>query len=237
MKKIILFIFLTTFGLSVTAQELPSADAIFEKYFQARGGKAAIAEIKDMVVASTAETPRGTSESEVKYLAPNKVAMAVFANGMEIMTSKYDGTTLQRSSRFGGGQGNEPKTGDEAKMEALSSHPFAELNYNELGIKVAVEGKEKIGENDAFKIQVTAPNRSWTDYYDEKSGLKVKTYSKNKTPRGEVENVILYEDYQKYKGSEVLFPAIRKQTSPMGEITSEISIIKFNKGLKDKDFQ
>lgn len=238
MKKIITAIFLV-FGGMTFAQDLPPAQQIFDKYIEARGGKEAIAALQDFTISLTSETPRGVSETEIKFLAPDKMAMSVYANGMEIMSSVYDGTTFQRKAGFmGRGEPIPPKTGEEAKREAFIGHPFAELYYTDLGAETTVAGIEKVNDKEAYKVIVKIGDRTITDFYEVASGLKVKTMATNKTPMGEFESTTLYENYKAFKGSTVLFAATRRQSGGrMGEIVSEIGSIKFNKGLKDKDFE
>lgn len=239
MKKIFSILLVAAISGATFAQDLPTAQQVFEKYIDARGGKAAIEEIKDLTISMTSNTQMGVSETEIKYLAPNKMAMSVFANGMEVMSSKYDGTTFKRVAGFmGRGEPIPNKTGDEAKREAFMGHPFTELYYSEIGAEASVEAIEKINDKDAYKVVVKAGERTFTDFYDVASGLKVKTMAKNKTPMGEFESTIFYEDYKAYKGSTVLFAAKRRQLGGrMGEIVSEIGSVKFNKGLKEKDFE
>ena len=97
---------------------------------------------------------------------------------------------------------------------------------------------KKVGENDAYKLELTTTDsKKWNDYYDVVSGLKVKTYSMNETPRGKFENTVSYLNYKKFKGVEVMLPSQTKRSGgQMGEIVSEVQSVKVNKGLKDSDF-
>ena len=237
MKKILVTVFsLLTFG--AFAQDTPSADAIIDKYLTAIGGKEAIAKIQDLTISSTSETQRGTSETEMKFKFPDRYAMSVVANGNEVMSAIYDGNKLKNSSSFGGGGGRPPMEGKEAQMAAMRSNPFSETLYDKLGITRTVVGKEKVGEKDAYKLELTTSDgKKWNDFYDVESGLKVKTYSINETPRGKFENNVYYLNYKKFKGVDVMLPSQTKRSAgQMGEITSEVQSVKANKGLKDSDF-
>jgi hypothetical protein len=110
--------------------------------------------------------------------------------------------------------------------------------YDKMGITRTVVGKEKVGKKDAYKLELsTAEGRKWNDYYDVESGLKVKTYSVAETPRGKFENSVLYNNYKKFKGMDVMLPSQTKRSGgQMGEIVSEVQSAKANKGLKDSDF-
>jgi hypothetical protein len=235
MKKIVATVF-SFIALSSFAQDTPSADAIIEKYFTAIGGKDAIAKIQDMTINSTSETERGTSETEMKFKFPDRYSMSVFMNGNEVMGAIYDGNKLKNGGFRGGNR--PPLEGKEAQMSAMRSNPFSELLYDKMGITRTVLGTEKVGDKDAYKLELSTPEgRKWNDYYDVASGLKVKTYSMNETPRGKFENSVSYLNYKKFKNVEVMLPSQTKRSGgQMGEIVSEVQSVKVNKGLKDSDF-
>ncbi len=225
---------------TATFAQDPSADAIIEKYIAAIGGKEAIAKINDITISSTSETPRGTSETEIKFKAPDKYFMAAYAMGNEMFSMVNNGVKSVRKSSFGGGGGRPEgpeKTPKEVKNEAMMMNPFAEINYAALEMKGAVLGTEKVGDKEAYKVEFTNPEgKKSTTWFDKDSGLKLKTSSINKSPRGEFENSTIFEEYTKFKGTEVMIPKIRKQTSQMGEIASEVQSVKVNKGIDDKVF-
>lgn len=257
MKRIFVSLFtLVTFGVS--AQSTPTADAIIDKYVTAIGGKDAIARIQDITISTTSESQRGTSETEVKYKFPDKYSSSMYFNGNAGMTTVFDGKTFKSSGGFGGrggggnggagnaagggnggNGGNRPQPeGNSAKIQAMRSNPFFELMYKDLGITSTVLGTEKVGDKDAYKVELTTPDgRKWVDYFDAASGLKVKTFSTNETPRGKFESTVTYENYKKFKGTEVLIPATTKRSAgQMGDIVSEVQSVKVNKGLKDSEF-
>ncbi|WP_337040619.1 hypothetical protein [Emticicia sp. 17c] len=244
MKRIIVSLF-SCIAFSSFAQNTPTADAIIEKYITAIGGKEAIAKIQDMTINSTSESQRGTSETEIKYKFPDKYTMTVYFNGNQGMTTVYDGKNIKTSGGFGGRGGNgaggnrPPIEGKEAKIQAMRSSPFFELLYDELGITRTVLGTEKVGDKDAYKVEITTPDgKKWVDYFDTTSGLKVKNFSSNETPRGKFESTVSYENYKKFKGTEILIPSVTKRSAgQMGEIVSEVQSVKVNKGLKDSDFE
>lgn len=249
MRRIFVSIF-SFIALGSFAQNTPTADAIIDKYITAIGGKEAIAKIQDITISTTSENQRGTSETEVKYKFPDKYAMSMYMNGNPGMTTVYDGKNFKSSGGFGGrggggnaggaGAGNRPQLeGNAAKIQAMRSNPFFETMYKDLGITGTVSGTEKVGDKDAYKIDfTTADGRKWTDYFDIASGLKVKTFSSTETPRGKFESITVYENYKKFKGTEVLIPAVSKRSGgQMGESVSEVQSVKINKGLKDSEFE
>jgi hypothetical protein len=232
MKKalLVLFSFICLQGI---AQKFTTADEVIEKYLEVTKIKANAAAITDMTMSMTSESPRGVAETEMKFAFPFKYTMSVYASGMTIMSTTYDGDKLQTKSNWGGGN-QDPKTGAIAKNEANKTNPFIELDYKNLGFTSSLLPDE--GEHYVVEYK-DAEGKSWKSYYNIKTGLKDKVWFKSETPRGPVESTSLLESYKAFKGSDILFPTVRKQTTPMGEISSEVQSIKFNKGIKAKDFE
>lgn len=242
MKKIILSI-LSICSLNSFAQDLPTADAVIEKYLTALGGKDAISKIQDLTISSTTETQMGTSETELKFKFPDKFSTSTYANGNEIMSAVYDGNKLKRTGfRMMGREAGAPQPpleGATAKTQAIRQNIFfGEIFYKDAGIGCSVVAKEKIGDKEAYNLECTGSDgKKWNDYFDVESGLKVQNQSENETPRGKMTSVVKYSDYKKFKGMDVMLPAKTTRTvGQMGEITSEIQSVKVNKGLKDSEF-
>ena len=215
------------------SQKLTTADEVIEKYLEVTKLKSNTAAITDMVMSMTSESPRGVAETERKFLFPYKYTMSVYASGMTIMSTTFDGEKLQTKSNWGGGN-QEPKTGAAAKNEAFKTHPFFEIEFKTAGFIPSFVGEE----GDYYILEFKdSDNKTWKNYYNIKTGLKDKVWSKNESPRGPFEATTVFENYKAFKGSDILFPTVTKQTSSMGEITSETQSIKFNKGVKPKDFE
>jgi outer membrane lipoprotein-sorting protein len=230
-KLIFLTAFLiTNFGF---AQKLSTAEQVIEKYLDVTKIKNNAASITDMVYNLTSESPRGVAETEIKYLFPFKYNMGVYANGMTIMNSIYDGEKIKSVSGFGGGN-QEPKTGQAAKNEAFRLHPFMEMEYKNQGVSATLLPEE--GEHYVVEFK-DSDGKIFKAYYNQTTGFKDKVWAKTETPRGSFESTSGLESYKAFKGSEILFPSVRKQTTQMGEITSELQSIKFNKGIKPKEFE
>lgn len=224
----------------VSAQELPSSQQVFDNHLTAVGGTTEIAKLQDVTISMLSSSNRGTAETEMVHQLPEyRGAMSVFAAGREMMSMKYNGERFNRASPWGGG--SKPLAGEEAKMAGLQMHPFPEMLYTEMGYTSIVEGIEKVNDEDTYKVTLTKDGKSFSNFYHIKTGLKVKSVTTSSSPRGNFESISTYESYEKFKGSDVLFPKITKQTTATGqgtmETSSEISSIKFNKGVKDKVFQ
>ncbi len=217
------------------SQSFTTAEEVINKYLEVTKIKESVASITDLTMTYTSEKQRGVSETEFKYSFPYKYSMTVFANGMELMSSKFDGEKAIRKSSFGGGAGQEPKSGPAVLSEAYRTHPFVEMEYKNLKFIPTLVASDN---PETYVIEVKdAEGKVWKDFYSVQTGFKTKTIVKNETPRGPFESIIVFENYKTFKGLAILFSSIKKQTSQMGEITSELQSIKINKGIKPKEFE
>ena len=232
--KAIVFAILSFCFISAHAQDFTSADQVIDKYLEVTKIKANASSITDLVMNYTSESPRGVAETEIKYQFPLKYNMSIFSNGMELMSTVYDGEKLARKSSFGNNAPQEPKTGNAAKAEAQKSNPFFELDYKNQGFSANLLPKE----GDFYVVEFKdSEGKTWKDYYNSKTGFKDKSWVKMESPRGSFETTVLIGNYKAFKGSDILFPVVKKQTTQMGEISNELQSIKVNKGLKAKDFE
>lgn len=226
------------FLISVNAwsQKLTTAQEVIDKYLEVTKIKANAATIKDITISMTSESSRGVAETEMKIQFPLKASMNVYANGMTVMSMIYDGEKMQRSGF--GGQSQPAVTGAKAKSEGTRLNPFLEMEYQSMGIVSTLLADETIEKTEYYVVEnKDTEGKTWKDYYNKGTGFKDRSFSINESPRGKFESTSIYEKYKAFKGSDILFSSVRKQIGQMGEITSEVQSIKFNKGLKDKDFE
>ncbi len=87
-----------------------SAQDVIKKYLDVTNISKSSATITDLVISTTTETPRGVSETETKIAFPFKYSTSMFSNGMELMSSKFDGETFVMKSNWGNNN-QEPKKG------------------------------------------------------------------------------------------------------------------------------
>jgi len=111
---------------------------------------------------------------------------------------------------------------------------LTDLEY--YGIRLNLAGIEKVNDKNAYKVIMTLPSGiKWTQYYDVKSGLKLKEEKYINSPTGLLLQEITYSDYKETEG--ILFPY--KITQSIGFQTMEftVSSIKMNTGIADREFE
>lgn len=214
----------------LTANILADNDptTIIENYIKAVGGKSNVDKIKNSVLVmeadfqGTAIVIRGISDQ---------------VNGRMLQETSVMGNVAQKTVLVDGkgkisGMGQEQELTEEmVTMLKAQTYVFPEMHYKDLGYVMEVQGTEKIDEEDAYKLIITAPNGIKTvEYYSVSSGLKLRTSS-------DATGEISYLDYSEIEGVKV--PTRLAIKNPMLPVTLEAKMIslKFNQELSDEDFK
>ena len=195
MKKLALtLLILPTLYLSATAQTLPTADEVINKYIMALGGKKALMKIKDITLYSGTNNG-GIYPLTIKYKMPFKsLIVAADSTGKVVYKQIIDGKQI--SARSGDKVfPNDPST---VERTILLVQLMPELYLSEKGVKLTFSGTETINGKEAYKLTHTMPDGSstWATYYDTQTGLKVQLVVPDKN--GPV--ATNYSDYREVNG-------------------------------------
>lgn len=194
-------------------------------YINAIGGEKAMLKIKDITMMASTSMQGMTIGFDIYRKAPNKYMMKIGAGDMVFQQMAYDGITAKMVSPMGGENKTlEGKELEDMKYEATFNQ---ELQYDNLGIKLLLEGIETINETETYRVLLTYPSgKESTRFFDVKSGLLIRE-------TGE-QGVAEFSDYREVNG--VKFPFIISQQ--MGPQTMKLNVlsIKVNSKLKDELF-
>jgi len=217
MRVIARGVLLTTFVLVGAAASAQTADDIIEKGIVAGGGREALAKVTSRVTTGTmtVTTPGGDVAGTIEVLnqAPNKtqtiITLDLSAMGAGKMTidQRFDGTNGYASNSM---QGETPVTSSQIDTQRNAIFPSPFLDYKERGTKIALTGKEKIEDKDAYVLLVTPAkgpaSRLWVDAT---TYLPVKTTTTVETAEvGTVEQTILLSDFRQVDGLTVPFKVV-----------------------------
>ena len=209
MRVIARGVLLTTFVLVGAAASAQTADDIIEKGIAAGGGREALAKVTSRATTGTmtVTTPGGdvAGTIEVVNQAPNKtqtiITLDLSAMGAGKMTidQRFDGTNGYASNSM---QGETPVTSSQIDTQRNAIFPSPFLDYKERGTKIALTGKEKIGDKDAYVLLVTPAkgpaSRLWVDAT---TYLPVKTTTTVETAEvGTVEQTMVMSDFRQVDG-------------------------------------
>jgi hypothetical protein len=225
------------FGLFAAPQgaSAPSVDQILDRYVQAVGGKDALEKVTSRAMKGTLENSDDgtTSPAEVFTKAPNKyLAVVNLGDGGEMLDG-WNGET---------GWGKDPDSGlhDIGKAEQIAARRdydfYREARLKELFPKMALSGKTKVDDRDAYIIEATSPEGATEKmYFDVESGLLVRRdFERVNIDDG----IVLYEvDYDDYKDVEGLkLPATVRRKTPDYTLTYRFTEIKQNVPVEDAKF-
>ncbi len=218
------------------APQLPAgltAEKVMADYIKAIGGLEAVTAIKSAKIVSEAEI-QGQKLSITTYnVSPNKSLTSIVMGGMmEVQKQVFDGTNYAEFA-----QGNKAPADENKTKDALIDASFiSEINYEKFGVKVSLNTVEKVGEEYAYAIDLVYPSgKKTTNYFDIKSGLKVRVANYITTPQGEMIQNIDYLDYADESG--VLIP--HTIIIPMGpmKLEAKVTTVEINGKIDEAIFK
>jgi hypothetical protein len=213
----------------------PSVDQILDHYVQAVGGKDAIQKVTSRDMKGTLENSDDgtTSPAEIFAKAPNKyLAVVNLGDGGEMLEG-WNGAT---------GWGKDPDSGlhDTDKAEQIAAKRdydfYREVRLKELFPKMALSGKIKVDDRDAFIVEATSPDGATEKlYFDAETGLLVRRDFERVTID---DGIVLYEvDYDDYKDVDGLkLPSTVRRKTPDYTLTYRFTEIKQNVPVEDTKF-
>ncbi|MFO7972477.1 MAG: pitrilysin family protein [Desulfobacterales bacterium] len=207
-----------------------TAQKVIEKYIEAIGGREKINKIDDLQqIGSVSMMGRSVTIKSFRE-APDKFANITEMNGQVVQKQVYDG---EKSKMVAMGQEREIQ-GEQLKNLRYDAKMFKFLRYDELDVKLELQGIESVDDEKAYKIRVINPaGQVHYDFYSVDSGLKIQTQSTQQTQQGEVTSVEKFSDYRPVEG--VKFPYKIDISGPQS-MTLEIESYKVNEGIDSSVF-
>lgn len=223
-------------SMASTSSSTKSPDEIINNYIKAIGGENELKEVKSVAVTGKMNMHGMALNYEQKQMSPNMEVTNIIMNGNPVVHKFFNGKTGSMTQ-----MGNKQDlTEDEITEGVETKGIFQQLFYKEAGYKLDNAGTEKVGANDAYKINVTSPSgKKSAEYYDVNSGYLVKTIRNTKANGMDIEQSIEFSNYKKV--ADVMFPftnSVSVQT-PQGpqEFIIEIDDVKVNTGVTGEDFK
>jgi outer membrane lipoprotein-sorting protein len=220
-----------------------TAEEVIDKSLAALGGRAAHAKIKTRSMAGTITlgTPAGDIPGtiEITNALPNKARTLIKADltslgaGPLVIDQRFDG---QSGFVLDTLQGNREITGNQLDNLRNSGFPHAFLTYKELGFTATLQGKEKVGDRDAY-VLVFEPTAGSTirQYIDAESLLPTRFVMTVDVPQmGDLEQTTDLTDYREVDG--VKLPFKLTASSSLQSYTVELSKVEHNTAVDEKLF-
>jgi hypothetical protein len=217
------------------AQELPTVEAIMNRYIEVTGGKEVWSKRKSERVTMRIEYPAaGLSGKITRYSAePGRYysSMEMGAGLGAIEMGLSEGVAWQNSALIGPRILNGQERADMIREGTLN----AALHWRRLYPKAVVEGVEVVDGEECYKVVMTpAEGRSVTRYFQKKSGLEVKLTTVVANQMGEIPVTITVSDYKNFGG--VWAPARTTQKAAGQEFTLEVEDVQINPEIPAERF-
>jgi hypothetical protein len=217
------------------AAALPTAEAIYDNYVKAVGGKDALEKITSRLMKGSFDLEAfGVTGAPVEMLAkaPNKSATKIDIAGFGVVNRVYDGATGWASDPMAGLR---ELSGLELAQMKRGSDFYQELNYKKHYTKMEVKGKEKVGSSEAYVVEATPSEGSPEKlYFDVNTNLLVRHDAEVESPQGKLLMETYMEDYKVVDG--VKIPHTVKQVNPAMTIVIKITEVKNNVDIDDAKF-
>ena len=221
-----------------------TADEILEKSIAAMGGRAAFEKIKTRTMTGTITlmTPAGDipGSIEIANARPNrartliKADLSAFGAGPLTIDQRFDGKDGYVIDTL---QGNREMTGNQLDNMRNQGFPHAFLNYKELGYSVKLQGKEKVGDGEAY-VLVFEPAKGSTirQFIDAQTMLPVRFSLTVNVPQvgADVEQTTTLEDYREVDGIKV--PYKLTSSSSVQSFTVTLDKVAHNVEVDEKLF-
>lgn len=210
-----------------------SARSVIQKHIDATGGTDAWKKVTDLTQIMNMEVQGMKISVKTVRKAPNKLMMDVSMMGNSLQKIVFDGAKGYMAMQ---GQKKEFDE-EETKKYAADANMSEELGYLAPECKLSVKGIEKVDNEDAYQVEVTKANGDVVmEYYNVKTGLKVKSEESAEGPKGVQTQTSYYLNYQDGKAG-LKFPQVIKQSGgPMGMVELNMQSVEVNTGVSDEVF-
>ena len=210
-----------TFTWPAAAADAPTVDSILARHIEALGGKAAMAKFHSRRVQFKMESELlGNGEGEVFAQAPDRQRSHIDFGTNGIIDEGFDGTVAWAKNPW---QGLRVKTGDELAKVKRDADFHPELNYKSLYPDLAYKGIEKVGDEEAWRLEskptATSKEQFW---FSAKTAMLIRQESQFEGPNGAVNINILPQDYKTVDG--LKFPGTMKMKVSSGGQEYEFSL-------------
>jgi hypothetical protein len=221
-----------------------TADEIVEKHLAATGGRAALSRLtsRTAIGTITLTTPVGdlSGPIEVYTKPPNKnrtlikLDLTAVGGGQVVNDQRFDGAAGYVVDTF---NGNRDITGDQLEAMKNGFFPSPLLVYKEQGIQLALAGREKVGDGEAYVVVMTPKSGPPVRLFvDTASLMLVRTVMTLNVPQlgGDVEQIVDFSDFRDVDG--VKIPFTTRATNPAQAITARLTSVTHNTDIPDSDF-
>jgi hypothetical protein len=216
------------------AETLPTVEQILDKYVAAVGGRAAVEKLKTRVSTGKEVIWNGTElPFETYQKAPDKSLDVLTRPGNVVVNVGFDGA----AGWLQGPRGLRDITGAQLAQMRRDADFYSDLHMRERYREMAVAGREKVGERDAYVIvSRVSDKRTERLYFDAQTGLLLRVAATTETPLARLPEETVFEDYREVDGVRLPFTVRVSYVDPFIGWTRKVAEVKHNVPLEDSKF-
>ncbi len=235
MIKPVLISLLASAGF-IAAADLPTAEAVFDKYIEATGGKAGYEKLNAVSMHGTMELAGQAIKGDITIITarPDKLDIVLDLSGIGKFRSAAGGGNAWDVSPI---QGPRILDGEERDLRLRNAHIDAYVQWRETYGDVKVDGEDTIDGKDCWRLLAKPPKASKPEtlWFDKQTGLVVKTTTTIFTAGSEVTAQSLPSDYRDVNGMK--FPFKLRQIVGPQTIEMTFDQVKLNPDLPPGQFE
>lgn len=209
-----------------------TSQTVIDSYLKAIGGLTALQSIKSAAINLNGAIQGQNLVLQIRYKDNKQYASSMKMGAMVVMRTVLNNNVAKQS----GMQGSKDITGVELNDLLVESTLAPELNYSSLGVKHALKGIANINGSDCYQVELVLPSgKKKTDFYDVKSGLKLRTLQTEEGPQGQIVVTSDFSNYKETKG--ILLPNEISQSAGPMQFVFKVESAFINEGTTDDDFK
>jgi hypothetical protein len=200
------------FASEVSAADVPSGEKVLQISLERSGGPAAFSKLKSAVMTGTVEMAGHNITGPITLYQQNgKSYTAIELPGIGKVEEGFDGDVAWEANAL---QGARIKLGEERSAAARASRISVLDSWRELYTSAKNVGSEDIGGKPAWKIELTPKEgKPETMYFDQASGLLVRSSQTLTTAMGDIPVESELADYRTVDGIKTPFTMTQKAMS------------------------
>jgi hypothetical protein len=203
-----------TDGKQLSQDNLPAAEALFEKHIAAIGGLEAMKAERNRLVRAKFTLPGGSSDGSLRVIriAPNKMSQVLEIPGVITQEVWYNGEDAWKRDT---NAGTRRLQGDELAETKMQADILGECNFKARYREVKTVARETFAGVEAYSVKAVTPEgKERTLYFDAKAGFLIGLKAPSQTTG--MESLVTMSDYKKF--GETMHPTKSVMTIGASEI-------------------
>jgi hypothetical protein len=218
---------------ATTAETLPTAAQVVDKYIQAIGGRAAAEGLKTRVMKGSIIGSDGKPiPFEVHLQAPDKV-LTIISGPQGPVTQALNG----KSGWFKSAKETRELRPNEVARFRATAQGFEAVQVREAAANMKVAGREKVGDRDAYVIiWPTDERHTQRLFFDTQTGLLLRAVTYTMSALGPIPSQVDFEDYRDVSGVKLPFTIRQSSVDARSDTTRKFTEIQAGVPANDAQF-